>query len=165
MQKPPPTLYLSEWLVVSAILMVLSSFVITAKIQSHRVGPICEEEIDKVSLTIVGCVSKPGVYQVEIGTPLREVIHMARPHIDANLDVLALDESVEQPGEYVIEAFEEVCVTVEGACEPMEFRLPVGSRVSDLKACVRLHKDADDSPLKRTRRLKNKEIIKIPLKK
>ena len=115
-------------------------------------------------MTILGHVSKPGCFKVEKGTPLSEVIDQAKPKSYANLLRFSPTERVEIDRSYVIEKFEEISVFVEGACEPVELRVPPGTRLCDLKGLLQLKPNADLATFKKRRCLKDKEIVKIALK-
>lgn len=47
-----------------------------------------------IEVTVAGAVEQPGVYQVEKGTLVEEVIQMARPLESAKLDSIKLDSKI-----------------------------------------------------------------------
>jgi hypothetical protein len=154
----------SEWLLAFTAATVLFSLVILAKFQSFRTKLVTPPPVNLVELHISGHVRKPGLYSVELGTPMLEVIVKAQPKAYADLSVFFNEVAADEARECVVAPLAELHVHVSGACAEVDLHLPVGSRVSDLKAKLSLAPEADLSFFKKTRLLKNEENIKIPLK-
>ena len=114
-----------------------------------------------VDVTIEGCVAKPGVYSVHIGTPLSEVLRKANPKPLADLKEIAPGARVTAPLSLRIEQITELTICLEGAVvAPGPFKVPPGTRICDLKKYKSI--DADPTFFRKRRRLKEGEVVVIP---
>lgn len=158
----------SEWILVVSLLIIMSSLVLIAKVNTARLDPIMDpKEIEKVEVlvTVEGAVSKPGEYLIESGSTVGEVLRKSRPKPWADLDKVNPSEIIEKPLNIKVDELTEITVYVKGAvAQPEEITLPAKSRICDLKSKVSLTKQADKSFFRRRRLLKNREIIDVPNK-
>ena len=157
----------SEWLLISTFLILLASLAVYARLAKGKMGQPVSVEIaqveESVSIAISGAVAKPGVYAAKVGSPLRVVVNKSRPLKFADLKSLDLERRIEDSFELIINELSEISVRVQGAvAEPVELRVPAGSRVSDLKSKVILLEDADPKILKSRRVLRDGEVVEIP---
>jgi hypothetical protein len=161
-------LHSSEWFLVASLLIIMSSLVLIAKVNTARLDPILElKEVEKVSVlvTVEGAVSKPGEYLIESGTTVGEVLRKARPKPWADLQKVNPSEIIESPRNIKVEELTEITVNVQGAvAQSVEIKLPARSRICDLKSKVSLAPRADKTFFRRRRLLKNGEIIDVPNK-
>ena len=158
------SLRLAEWLLSFTVLFLLSSLYIIAKISSFRSQGDMSPPVRSVEITVLGHVSNPGVYSVDIGTPLLEAFVEAKPKPYANLAVYS-EGRVRGVETFEICVLDALSIHVSGACLPGAIRVPVGARLGDLKEMLVLAEGADLSFFKKRRLLKDQENIKIPLKK
>ena len=158
------SLRLAEWLLSFSVLLVLLCLFVIAKISSCRSRGDSLPPIQTAEISILGHVGKPGVYSVDIGTPLLEAFVKARPKSFADLSIY-VGRNVERSEVFAISRLDVLSVHVNGACLPGTFQVPAGARLSDLKGMLTLSSDADLSFFKKRRLLKDQENIKIPLKK
>ncbi|MDE3045621.1 MAG: SLBB domain-containing protein, partial [Verrucomicrobiota bacterium] len=127
------TLRLAEWLLTITLLLLIATLFTIAKIHSCLLGaPLARPPLIEVS--VEGQVTYPGVYSIEKGTPLEEVLRKVKPKRLANLKEIQPGARVLEPLHLVIGELTELAVRLEGAVqEPGEVRVPIGSRISDLK--------------------------------
>jgi len=159
-----PSLFPSEWLLVTSLLLILCTLFVFSKIQASRTKECSTSVSIPVEVMISGHVCKPGSYLVDLGTPVSEVIVKAKPKLFADLTGFSSDKRILGACSYYIEPQTELTIWVEGACTEEEMKVTPGTRVCDLKQRIALNPYADLAFFKKRRRLSDKEIIKIPLK-
>lgn len=78
---------LHEWIAVafftSILLFVAIVNCIVNRLENSPIIP--KNSCGERSVTLTGCVERPGTYRVEVGASLREVVAMAAPTPDADL--------------------------------------------------------------------------------
>lgn len=157
----------SEWLLVSSLLLLLISFFAIARLHEHRRASqlhILSHKLHKpMDVVIEGAVAKPGVYSVLRGTVLKDVLKKSRPKRFADLRVLDLEQSVEEPMRIVVSELSVIRVFLSGAVKiPVELEVPAGTRVCQLKNKINCEPLADKGFFKSRRMLKDGEELEIP---
>lgn len=153
----------SEWLLTCSLLLILISLFAIAKIQSSRFDGVPEMKTELVSVSVLGHVEKPGVYNVEVGALLSDVVKKSKPRRDADLRGIAGRVEISQSVNVV--ELGSLKISLEGAVVvPGFLEVPLGSRVCDLKNLVALKDDVDKAFFKKRRLLRDGEVIKIPSK-
>ena len=99
-------------------------------------------------------MAKPGLYEVEAGTRLEEVLSQARPKRFADLSPHDPESRILASCQIQIKPLTELIIQVEGVGE---VRVPPGTRICDLKKILSLHSAA----LKSRRLLKQGEKIQL----
>jgi hypothetical protein len=162
------TLRSSEWLLTSIFLLVFAALFVLAKVQSSfcPLPPVSEHPARRsLKVTIEGCVAKPGDYLVEKGTPLGEVLRKAAPRRFADLKKVDLQTRVETPLQIQIEELKELTVFLQGSLgAPHSLKVPLRTRVCDLKKYLSEQALIDPSFFKSKRMLKEGEILTLPSK-
>lgn len=157
-----------EWFCTSAILLLMASFVIIAKVNANRAASTIEASDlrrSEVLVTIEGAVSKPGEFAVAHGTTVGEALRKARLKPFADLQKIDLKEEILEPKKFVIEELKEIVVSISGCgAQEEKLTLPIRTRVCDLKSKLTLNEGADRSFLRSRRMLKNGEIIEVKKK-
>jgi len=150
--------------------MILVSFLVIAKNSSFRnldrLTKINEPlPVASISVFVSGSVKKPVVITVPQGTSIRKVLRKARVQAMADLTNIDLDRSLQSSCSLHIPTLEKITVVVQGAIEEsISIELPPGSRICDLKNCLKLSADADLGFFRHRKILKNTEIIDVPFK-
>ena len=157
----------SEWIFVSAILILLATLIAISRLHEHRralqIKLFTSKEEAPIHVSVEGAVLKPGCYEVTSGTLLKEVLRKSRPKRFANLREIDPEEVLKGDRFIQIEELTSIRVRVEGEVfSPIDLELPVGSRVSDLKVKIECTSHADRGFLKNRRLLKDGEIIEVP---
>jgi hypothetical protein len=108
-------------------------------------------------------VRKPGIYSIAMGTPVQVILNKAFPKKNADLQSLSLKKIISQPCSIYVECLKELSICIEGeVLNPGLFRVPFGSRISDLKHLVSVSQNADLKYFKKRRLLQDGETINIP---
>ncbi len=155
----------SEWLLTGSLFLLLFSLLAIAKIKASQVGAPRERKIIAVDVSIDGHVKKPGVYAVARGAPIGEVLRKAHPKKFADLRAIRLEDPISHPLSLNIEPLKELNVQIVGAIQnPGQFRVPPGTRISDLKKNLSLSASADLAYFKKKRMLRDGETINVPEK-
>ena len=159
----------AEWLLVGGLLLILATlFTIAHVAASWSPASLPTQPIALPLLCAVkieGAVKKPGLYPVPEGTELKAVLRKASPTRFADLRNIDLTARIEGPLEIFLEELKEITVRVEGAVlTPVELKLPIQAKVSDLRSQISLALDADASFFKSRRMLKEGEILTVPKK-
>ncbi|HSX38020.1 MAG TPA: hypothetical protein VLE95_04235 [Chlamydiales bacterium] len=154
----------SEWIFSISFLLLLFALSAISTFHSHRKKIDLSNCIAKiVDVKITGEVVNPGVFPTTVGTRLGDVIKKSRPKRFADLESLKLDNPIVKETEIAILPLLEISVFVEGAVlHRKELKLPVGSRICDLKHKIEFSNNADLQFLKSRRQLANGETVTIP---
>jgi competence protein ComEA len=70
-------------------LIALGLIIISVFYLSFNLDSIKLEETKKISVEIRGKVENPGVYELPLGSTVQDILKLAKPDKDANLDVLS----------------------------------------------------------------------------
>ncbi len=163
------SLQFSEWILVSSVLLLLTSFVVIAQCHAHRRASQLKIFLDAVesmaTVSIDGAVLKPGSYSVSLGTCLGDVIKKSRPKRFADLRSIDTASLVNADLSLSIGELSMIRVHVLGSgVGAVDLEVPAGTRVCDLKSKIQCSPMADRSALKSRRLLKDGEEICIPEK-
>lgn len=161
------SLNVSEWVISGSLILILLSLLLISHFHQHRkklqISAIKESVESQIDIEISGEVSRPGVFSVVPGTRIGDLIKKSRPKRYADLSSIDLDSPALVACELIIPQLKELNVKIEGAVAvPIVLKMPIGSRISDLKSKIQSEQDADLGFFKRRRLLKNEEIITIP---
>jgi len=159
----------SEWLLAVSLILILASLFTISHLHKGRKQSqwthYFVRATEPFDITITGEVLHPGTFTALPGTRLGDLVKKSRPKRFANLRSLDLDRPIESSMEIVIAKLNEISIRVEGAVsEPVDLKLPTGSRIYDLKSKIQCSKDADPKFFKQRRLLKDKETLIIPAK-
>jgi hypothetical protein len=160
------SLQTSEWIFFITICALVATVFTISKFTSYRSLDLLDQrrrrEEVQIKIEIGGHVKCPGSYQIVKGQPLSEVLFKAKPKPLADLSVLDLSKSLDEPCSIHIKALEKVAVQVAGCVKEIIFlELPAGSRICDLKGHIELSSEADRGFLRRRRILKDREVIVV----
>ncbi len=115
-----------------------------------------------MDVEILGCVARPGHYQIAQGTSLREAVRKARPRSYADLSSIPPDHVVEEACVVKVLSREHIQVRVTGCvCNPGLFQMPAGSRVCDLRDRLVLGTRGVQEIFKSKRLLKDQEVFVV----
>lgn len=119
-----------------------------------------------IEVSISGAVETPGIYKVEKGAQVQDLIALAKPLSNANLSKLKMT-TVLAPGRHIkIPQIETVTVRIEGAVEsPTTIKIVKGTKLKELIDEVTLLENADKRALLKQRPARDGETIIIPEKK
>ncbi|MBA3957533.1 MAG: SLBB domain-containing protein [Parachlamydiaceae bacterium] len=165
-----PRLPTHEWITVLVILFLLATLTGVVLASSNSIGTrelgtphyIVDREIE---VFIEGAVEKPGAYKIERGACVSDLLALASIAPDADTRKLKLDKKLRKGQVIKIPHRPMITVHVEGAVKtPGAILVPKGSVVSDLASRLDLLEEADGKSLRRKRRLKDGEVIKIKTK-
>ena len=169
--QPPPQkkpIQSTEWLLVSSLLLIMASLVLISKVNAYRTASALSEkdfQVERVAVTVEGAVANPGKFYVPSGSSVGSVLKKARPLRDADLQNIFESQLVEQDVTFKVEKLSELTVSVSGAVElPVELKLPLGSRICDLKSKLKLTPEADKTYFRRRKLLINGQQIEVPKK-
>lgn len=159
-----------EWIVVLSLILLMS--VITYITHRPRIiSPQYHSKphdliSNKICVHIKGAVENPSVYIVEKGSTIGEVLSEARLLPNADLSHMLLEKKLKDGQLIKVPKKETISIYLEGAVKyPGEMIIPKGTVLEELLTLVELAEDADTSKLRRKKKLKNGEIIKVFRKK
>ena len=106
-------------------------------------------------IEIIGEIKKPGTYRILPGTRFKDLLAKAKPKRFADLKKINLEEPLST-----------ITVYVKGAVvDSMNYLLPAGTRICDLKKYVDIKQDVNKDFIKRRSYLRDGQTIIIPFKK
>ncbi len=164
-----PSLQAHEWLAVVVIIGfmgMLTVLSLSSRHASYSTGEPHHVVSPDIMVIIEGAVEKTGSFTIPKGTTLREVLDLAKPFPEAHLEKLNLNKPVRKNQVIKVPEKPFITITLEGAVnDPKTIKMPKGSRLEDLLGKLSFHAEADQEKLRRKRRLKNGETVKVPFKK
>lgn len=156
-----------EWLAVVSILILLFgiTFIVwwsgDTGISMQRGTPyyIVDQDIEVV---VDGAVEKPGSYIVKRGARISDVLALAGELPDSDLRRLRVERKVRNGQIIKVPHRPMITVYLEGAVKaPHSITIPKGSSLSDIIPLIEFEEGAHVDKLRRKRRLKDGEIIKV----
>lgn len=163
MQKKLPW---QEWTVIILLIIIIGMMTLISWRSNTISIPLImsskQENVDEISVTISGAVSKPGVYVLKKGTALQELLNRAETTPEADLSRMKKSNKLKN-GQYIhIRKKTMITIYIEGAIEnPGPLFVPKGTLVKDIQDKVILLPEANPKKLKAKRRLKDQEHIII----
>lgn len=120
----------------------------------------------KINVRIEGAVEAPGIYNVERGANIQEVLAQAKPASNADTKKMALTKKVRDGQTINVPAKEYITIYLEGAVEhPGAIVVPKGMLMEELIGFAPFTEGADLGKIKQKKRLKEGQIIKIQTEK
>ena len=157
-----------EWILAATLIIFIAALVLIAKINSYRASTAISAATllpEEILVTIDGAVKKPGQYMIRAGGTIEHALRKAKPTVTADLKALPLKELIENPLHISVPELKEIRVFVAGAiAEPVELRLPPGSRICDLRSKVIFTNETEKAFFRRRKLLKNGDRIEAPKK-
>lgn len=150
---------------VGVFFVLLFSLFLIAKIHSYKVFSLIQkfDSEKRIAVNVQGAVAKPGVYWVWPGTKWEEILRKVKPKPQADFDAIQLEERVEAEASLFLPERKEITVYIQRENkEILELKVPVESRICDLKTKGDWAKEGNASFWRKKRRLKHKEILEIP---
>jgi len=156
----------SEWILAGSFMLILLSLFAIAKIQAWQYGKGSEcALVAFATVKIEGCVQRPGTYEIPVGTPLKEILHKARPDRFANLRSIDPEAVLLGALDLIIPKLECLKISVAGAVAKNEtIEVLPGTKLCQLKSKIALMEDADLTFFKKQRLLVDGEVIEVPYK-
>ena len=169
-QEGRPHLGAHEWAVVVPLVAALVAGACIASggdAIDDMVEVLGDESVPRtVAIKVVGAVAKPGIYHVEAGTSIGQLLEQVEPTAEANLRRLNQEAPLTRSRTLKIKAQEMIAIVVDGAAVTTGIvQVPKGTRLADWAAQADLDADADRTALTSRRYLKNGERIVVPRKK
>jgi hypothetical protein len=158
----------SEWIVVGSLILIMASLIIIGQINAARSSSLLEmhptPSHELCTIVIEGEVSKPGTFKVLPGTILKKILLKSSPTPFADLKKIDLEQRVEESMNIYIETLIEITITMRGLySDPVQRRVPAGTRVCHLKNFVPDDLSFFKNSLKSRRFLKDlEEIVLVP---
>ena len=171
-EQQKPMLMVHEWLAIAIIVGLLGMLAAIAMIRnsSSQFKEIATTDTPSnqwIKVAIDGAVESPGNYTVEKGTSLKEVLAQAKVLEDADFSRLKMKitSKVRQGQMIHVPKKQIITVFIQGNVEfPGALAVPKGTRLIDLMDKITFQDNADLQPLRKKRRLKDQEIIRIEKK-
>lgn len=160
------TLDPSEWVVISAFLVLLCSLILIAKISSCRAKDLLSvEPLPKtIQIEVSGEVLRPGIYELPSESLCGEVLERVKPKRFADLS--DIDPKAPVVSSFDIPKLTELHVLIEGeGVYPCELSVPPGTRISDLKSKVDFKENGDVSLFRSRKMLSEGEVIFVKKRK
>lgn len=156
-----------EWIAIIALSGLLLSiiavtFVMKEKQFSHETGIphyVMEQEIE---IFVEGAVQKPGSHKARRGMRLRQILDQVGLTKNSDIRRLRLESKVRNGQVIKVPAYTMITIYVDGAVEiPGAISIRKGSSVEDLIPLIKFQENANIEKLRRKRRLKSGETIKV----
>jgi protein involved in polysaccharide export with SLBB domain len=158
-----------EWLIICLLIAFIAVLTLTTYLNRKNL-PLPTESphyliSPEVQIKIEGAVEKPGFYTVLKGTTVRQVLEQAVLLPEADQSRLSLEKKVRDGQRLRVPLQEMITVFIEGAVESsIVLKVPKGTRLQDLIEKIRFLPEADQQKLQKKRRLKDREVIDVPVK-
>ena len=156
----------SEWVILLTFSLIFSSLLLftylkTSKLSSYFSAESNQEQ-ERLEVVVLGAVAKPGVYHAHPGDPLGEIIKKSKPKKLADLSLIDLLKKIEEPLEVIVLEKKEISIWLSKNGETFfEFKIPIGTRFSDLKSKIDVDCEDHLSLFKSRRLLKDGERISL----
>ncbi|KIC72776.1 hypothetical protein DB42_CT00500 [Neochlamydia sp. EPS4] len=166
---PKENLPKREWVVI--ICLILFMIVLTCLTHKHRF--LSSRKYSEPhhlynrqqTVRVEGAVEYPGLYNVEKTATLANVLEQAKVHLEADLSKISLNKKVNNSQLIKVPYKEYITVRVEGAVKKRgSLTVLRGTLMEDLIKLIEPLEKADVGRLKRKRKLRDGEIIKVLIK-
>lgn len=159
-----------EWLIICLfviILLILAFITLVRKTDRlPQVSSTHELSLQTIEVSIKGAVNKPGSYEFKKGALLKDLLELAEALPEADLNRVKTEAKLRNGQQVIIPAQRWITVYVQGAVEqPQALKIKLGTPINQIPSLLTLLPEADIRKLKAKRRLKDQEVIEIPLKK
>lgn len=160
-----------EWIVVLSLISLLATITyFTHKdwlknpvLDNSKAHYVYEREL---SVKVEGAVEFPGTMRVLKGSTIEDVLTKARPKPEADLKKVFLEKKVRDGQIITIPSVEMFTVQIKGSLSDSEsIFVPKGTTLEDLINLVEWPESADLEKLKKKRKIKDGEIVKVGIKK
>lgn len=161
------TLNREEWIVtLSLIILITLVTLITHKhwftCSSERYSSPHYAYEQKIKVQVTGAVDCPGFYTVDKGANMEAVLALAKPSLNADLKKITLAKKVREGQLIHIPTMEYINIQLEGAVEcPGVVQVPKGTLMEELIGLIQFKEQADLSKLKKRKKLKDGEYVKV----
>lgn len=163
---PDEYLKIHEWLAVSIFIGVICAVaLLTSMVQlTENTSAVIQKE--EIEIVVKGAVANPGVYRFPSEMRLKDILGIAQLLPNADLRRYNLDSQVSRGRVINVPARTMISVHVEGAVkEKATLTIPKGTRLEELADIIAFADDADTQALHKKRRLKDQEVVKVPVRK
>ena len=144
----------------ASITLLKSSHLPPVTIKSHELNN------DLIQIVVKGAVHKTGNYEVKRGATIQDVLNLAQPLEQADLNKLKLAAKLRNHQTITVQERRKITVHITGAVtEPTSLTVEQGMMVKELAPLLSFLPEADSEKLNRKRKLKDGETISVPAKK
>lgn len=156
-----------EWIVVSLIITSMVCLTVVTYIYDTdtlpRTDHVHQLQIPKqIKVSIQGAVIKSGVYTIEKGKTIQDLLDLAGLIPDSDTSQLKLASQLRNGQHVYVPSISFITIYLKGAVEQVgEVKVPKGVRLKELVNYVRLLPEADLNQLNKKRKLKDRETIVI----
>ncbi|MBA2369735.1 MAG: SLBB domain-containing protein [Candidatus Protochlamydia sp.] len=166
----PPRLPAHEWLIVSLLIISLLLLSFVTLFWKKNSFPVSHEQIEltneRIEVTVQGAVERPGIYELNKGSKLKDFWKICLPHPEADLRRFK-PNSLLRDGQTLKVPFKEyITVHLKGAvASAVSLRVLKGTALKEMMHLIEVLPEGDLGKLNKQRRLKDQEIIHIPYQK
>lgn len=158
-----------EWLIVVLLIAVLASIISITSFKSRFSSSSTQSVHYILSPTIQvhveGAVQRPGVFTLNRGSRLQDVLELAGPLPEANIKSLKRNKVLQDGQVVTISPKKMITIFLEGLVEsPGPVEVLEGTQVQDLLQQITFLPQADLKALKKKRQLKDQEMIYVTSK-
>lgn len=159
-----------EWLIIClliATLMMLAFVTMVWKKEELPQTTISHAlNAQMIQVSIKGAVSQPGSYELKKGALVQDLLDLAFILPEANLARIKPEAKLRNGQVVNVPVQEWITVHLEGAVmNPGALRIKLGTTLKDLSETVVYLPGADVEKMQKKRRLKDQEVIQVPVKK
>ena len=161
---------LHEWLAVLTIILALLLLIVVTTFQGSGTLPETTGEphylvAQEVEVTVEGAVENPGTYILKKGAQVKDVLELAKPVPQADLRKINPEVKLRDGRILKVPLMPMIRVTLEGAVSQSgTIQVRKGTRLQELAEMPLFRDDADLSSLDKKRKLKDGEIVRVPVK-
>lgn len=160
-------LLIHEWMAIAALiglLVLLTTFAfLSVDHPSVRVDPPHYAVDPEIDVFVEGAVEHPGKHRIKRGSLVKDVLAVARPLQDADLNRIKPESKVHKGRVIRVPYITSVIIYLEGAVKTSgQLLLPRGSRLRDLTSSIQFQEGANLRHLNKKRLLKDFEVITVP---
>ncbi|GAB4226137.1 MAG: hypothetical protein Tsb0021_01900 [Chlamydiales bacterium] len=120
--------------------------------------------IPKIHVAVQGEVQYPGNYELPLHSSIDDLLHLAKPRRNADLTAFHLSDPLKD-GQLLQVSPKMIRIFVKGAVnEEQELLVPKGTSLKDVHDFVLFNSEADVPKMNKKRKLRDQEIVIVPLK-